>query len=791
MKSRRDTRAVDQCALARSWAALLMLLLVLLPLTAPAQAHQLEQVVLAGGSRNDAGNGLVIDAAGNRYLVGAFQDTATFGVGRSASQLRSRGGDDAFVTKYDAAGSLAWARQIGGQLVDIGRGVALGANDTLYVAGQFSTSVSFGNGVALNSQGQGDGFLVRYDRDGTPQWAARIGSPTGDAAFAVAPIGADVIVVGFFSGTATLSQANGAAGATLTSAGASDIFVARYNAVGNLLWARQAGGSGNDVPRAVATDSAGELSVTGGFSSTATFGSPGVSRQLTSVGLDDLFVARYGPGGELRWATQAGGAKADRGLGIALDQAGQSYVTGFFIEEAQFGERQLTGAGSEILLAQLDRDGRFVQAVSAGGAGSDEGRGIAMAPNGTIYLTGRYQDVALFGEGANLRELRQRDRFSTTTIGVFTAAYDANFKPVFLEGAGFENDSGEQSGNAVASDAASRAHVTGIVQGRSNFGVGSTFHSERTAGQGDVFLVTYATGTPREVFYLSSSSGGTVDGIGFADEDVLAYDPANNRWSVLIDGSDIGLAATDIDGFEWRPDGTQLLSLNSPVTLPGIPLLVDDSDIVRFIPTRLGATTEGRFEFFFDGSDVGLTDDSEDIDAIGIRADGKLVISTEGAARVPGARSEVAALDADLLLFGGERLGEATRGTWERLFEGAESDLGDHAGEGLRALWFPPNDAFVFGTGGLFTASRPFGDGAELFRCTLFDQGEGLRCSASPFFDGAAKGTRGESIDAFSVGESGVLGDIGDGDDTEAGPDEDPVEAPGTQSSVFLPLLQR
>lgn len=101
-------------------------------------------------------------------------------------------------------------------------------------------------------------------------------------------------------------------------------------------------------------------------------------------------------------------------------------------------------------------------------------------------------------------------------------------------------------------------------------------------------------------------------------------DPANNKWSVRIDGSDIGLANTDIDAFEWRPDGSQLISLDTAVTLPGIPFTVEDTHIVRFIPTRLGATTEGRFEFFFDGTDVGL--------------------------------------DSDLLLFSGDRLGEATRG---------------------------------------------------------------------------------------------------------------------------------
>ncbi len=765
---------------------LLVALIAALMRPTPAVAEQLDQVLLTGGGRNDAGHGLAVDGAGNRYLTGTFQDTAAFG----ASRIRSRGADDAFVARVDAAGNLAWVQPIGGQLVDIGRSVALGTENSLFVTGQFGAVANFGPGVGLKSAGQGDGFLARYTRDGAIQWAVRFGGSTGDAGFAVAPLGSDVIVAGIFSGTATFTQADSSVGATLTSLGGNDIVVARYSATGRLVWAQRAGGSGNDAARAVAVDGAGELSVTGGFSGSAVFGGQGATQQLTSVGLDDLFVARYGPSGELRWVTAAGGAKSDRGLGIALNQAGEIYVTGFFTDEARVGENELAGAGFEILLARLDRDGRVVQTASAGGAGLDEGRGIAVAPSGTIFLTGRYQNVALFGTGANLRELRQRDRRSVTNIGAFVAAFDPSFKPVFLEGAGFEADGGEQSGNAIIVDAANRAHITGIVQQRSNLGIGSSIHSEPTAGVGDIFLASYSRGTPREVFYLSSSSGGTVDGIGFADEDVLAYDPANNTWSVLIDGSDIGLAATDIDGFEWRPDGSQLMSFDTPITLPEIPFPVDDSDIVRFIPSRLGATTQGRFEFFFDGSDVGLDDDSEDIDAIGMRADGRLVISTGGAARVPGARGEVMALDADLLLFSGDRLGEATRGSWERLFEGARSSL-DGPDEGLGALWFQPDGAFALGLNTVLrTAGEVIGDSAEIWQCEPFTSDTGLVCGYSPFFDGAAKGMRGESIDAFGVGESGVLGDIGDGDDTEAGPDEDADDG-GDGHRVYLPLLSR
>jgi hypothetical protein len=76
-------------------------------------------------------------------------------------------------------------------------------------------------------------------------------------------------------------------------------------------------------------------------------------------------------------------------------------------------------------------------------------------------------------------------------------------------------------------------------------------------------------------------------------------------------------------------------------------------------------------------------------------------------------------------------------------------------------------------------------------RCGLISSSQGLRCVASRLFDGDTRRFGGEVIDTFSVGESGVLGDIGDGDDTEPGPPEDPGEAPNNPSRVFLPLLSR
>ena len=138
-----------------------------------------------------------------------------------------------------------------------------------------------------------------------------------------------------------------------------------------------------------------------------------------------------------------------------------------------------------------------------------------------------------------------------------------------------------------------------------------------------------ATAIPPAVdrLYLSATTAGTASGVTFAAEDVLLHDRATGVWAMHFDGSDVGLATRNLDVLELQADGSLLLSTEVGVTLPGLGA-VDDSDIVRFIPTTTGTNTSGNYQWYFDGSDVGLTDNGEDVDALALLTDGRLLVST-------------------------------------------------------------------------------------------------------------------------------------------------------------------
>ena len=250
------------------------------------------------------------------------------------------------------------------------------------------------------------------------------------------------------------------------------------------------------------------------------------------------------------------------------------------------------------------------------------------------------------------------------------------------------------------------------------------------------------------MMYVSSTTAGNVGGVAFNDEDILAYNKTTGAWSMLWDGSDVGITA-DVIAYSVRPDNSILMSFASAITVSGLGT-VDDSDIVRFVPTSLGTNTAGSFEFYFDGSDVGLSNSSEDIDAITFTADGKLVISTAGSYSVPG----VSGADEDLLVFTASQLGQTTSGTWAMYFDGSDVGLSQSSSEDVNGAWLDVTTGKLYlTTVGAFSVTGVSGDGADIFICTPTSLGSNTACTYGPglYWDGSANGFAGEIVDGFTI----------------------------------------
>ncbi len=287
---------------------------------------------------------VAIDGPGNVILAGTFQGTVDFGGG----PLISAGGEDIFVVSFDANGAHQWSKRFGSAGHDYSDGVAVDAMGNIVVTGAFRLAVSFG-GSTLTSAGGSDIFVAKYNAGGVHQWSKRFGSTSEDVGGGVAvDMPGNVAVTGSFRGAVSFG------GSTLTSAGGSDIFVAKYAANGVHQWSRRFGSTGSDGGSGIGVDAPGNVAVTGGFEGTVNFdGGP-----LVSSGGADIFLARYDASGGHQWSRAFGGDTVfDNCYGLAVDGLGSFAITGSFNGTVDFGGGGLTSEGwDDIFVAKFGEE---------------------------------------------------------------------------------------------------------------------------------------------------------------------------------------------------------------------------------------------------------------------------------------------------------------------------------------------------------------------------------------------------------------------------------------------------
>lgn len=240
-----------------------------------------------GAGQFDQATALAADSAGNVYLAGVFSSaTANFDGG---SSLANRGGSDAFVARFNAAGGVQWVQQIGGAQDDRANGLAVDSNGNAYVVGEFTGTLELPGTSLATAVTDQNAFIARFDPTGAVTWARQMGGTLADSARAVTVDASNqVFIAGYFSGAAAFGSE------TLVSvANTYDAFIARLDTNGTFAFAQQAGGSdlGGDFGLGVAVDSAGNALLAGYFNGAGALG----SNSATSVGAEDIFVTRFRP----------------------------------------------------------------------------------------------------------------------------------------------------------------------------------------------------------------------------------------------------------------------------------------------------------------------------------------------------------------------------------------------------------------------------------------------------------------------------------------------------------------
>jgi hypothetical protein len=343
-----------------------------------------------GGSAFDEGHGIAVDSAGNAYVTGATFSTNFPTV--NPIQPANGGSTDAFVTKINAAGTaLVYSTYLGGTFDDGGSGIAVDSAGNAYVTGRtLSTNFPTVNPIQPANGGGPDAFVTKINAAGTALvYSTYLGGTFDDGGSGIAVDSAgNAYVTGFtlstnFPTVNPIQPANG---------GSEDAFVTKINAAGTaLVYSTYLGGSGTDDGFGIAVDSAGNAYVTG-FTFSTNF--PTVNPiQPANGGSEDAFVTKINAAGTaLVYSTYLGGSGDDDGLGIAADSAGNAYVTGptFSTNFPTVNPIQpANGGGADAFVTKINAAGTaLVDSTYLGGTVRDEGLGIAVDSAGNAYVTG-------------------------------------------------------------------------------------------------------------------------------------------------------------------------------------------------------------------------------------------------------------------------------------------------------------------------------------------------------------------------------------------------------------------
>ena len=310
----------------------------------------------------------------------------------------------------------------------------------------------------------------------------------------------------------------------------SDVFLARYDTAGGLVWAKCGGGDLLDQGNDVATDPAGNSYVVGSIQTNSLHPTAQFDNiTLTGHGDFDWLVVKYDPAGNVLWAKNAGGTGADFAQGVALDQSGNVYVTGFYTGTVTVDGVTLTSRGIfDIFLGKYDANGTLLWIKSAGGTGSDQAHGVAVDAQGNIGVTGEFQSTATFGSRS----------IKAAGLGdAFIAKYDAAGNNIWVHGGGSTTSFAGDPAKAIAVDGASNFYITGDYTGTATFD-GLSVPNTGTNGT-DIFVAKYnANGAIQWLHH----AGGPASDKGYS----IGADLAGNSWVTGFAGSGPGVVFDSI-----------------------------------------------------------------------------------------------------------------------------------------------------------------------------------------------------------------------------------------------------
>jgi len=379
-----------------------------------------------GSYYSESGNSIVTDTSGNVYTIGVFMGQVDFDPNIDSSFVITSNDytTDVYISKFNPAGKFIWAKKIGGKGYDEGASIAIDANQNIYITGLYEDSADFD------------------------------------------PSAGELILV--------------------SKAASQDVFVAKYNSWGDIIWAKSIGGNSFDIGKSICVDKLGNVFVAGYFVDSCDFNPSSAHYFIKSNGNFDAFVLKLNSSGAFQWAKGFGGGNYDIAYSISLDVQGNVYATGQFQDTMIYNfiaPNKLISQGNEdVFIIKFSNFGTILWAKSIGSNLSDIGYSIAIDRNSNVYSTGQFQGTVNFNPDLGNSSL------TALKTDIYISKLDSSGNYIWAKSFSGTSNSGIGNGFDINFDDMQNLYVTGLFSNTFDFNTDTPTYILNSYGSSGVFV---------------------------------------------------------------------------------------------------------------------------------------------------------------------------------------------------------------------------------------------------------------------------------------------------------------